>query len=115
MAIVVILKKAKKGEFETARKDYKSYIKITLDLRNEIMALGGEYHVDAEKMLLNQGSKQEDIWGGGVNLETGGFETNAIINLRAGRNDSTEILEPSTRKKFLEIANKLLKSHVKKR
>jgi len=46
-----------------------------------------------------------------LNLETRNFETNAIINLRKG-NDSTEILDPETRKKFLRIAKRVLKDYV---
>ncbi|HEY4474598.1 MAG TPA: hypothetical protein VJC06_01600 [Candidatus Paceibacterota bacterium] len=44
-------------------------------------------------------------------METGNFEANAIINLRRG-NDSTEILDPVVRKKFLKIAKKVFKVYV---
>lgn len=93
MPVVIVKDKLSKREFEEARRDYETYIKITIDLVREVVALGGEYHADAEELLLAEGSRQGDIWGGGVNLETGQFETNAIINLRAGKNDSTEILD----------------------
>lgn len=112
MAIVIIEKSLNKEDFKRARENYQTYIKITIDLEKEILALGGEYHADAEKMLLARGSKQENIWGGGVNLETGQFETNAIINLKVGRNDSTEILDPPKRKKFLTLSKKILKKYV---
>lgn len=112
MPIVVVKDKLSKQDFEEARRDYETYIKITTDLKQEVAALGGEYHADAEKLLLAQGSSQDDIWGGGVNLETGRFETNAIINLRAGKNDSTEILDPKKRERFLELARKILAGYV---
>lgn len=112
-SIVIVKDKLSKQEFEKARQDYETYIKITIDLGREVVALGGEYHTDAEELLLSQGSRQDDVWGGGVNLETGRFETNAIINLRAGKNDSTEILEPTKREKFLELARRALASYVK--
>ncbi len=113
MPIVVVKDKLSKQEFEEARRDYETYIKITIDLEREIVALGGEYHADAEGLLLAQGARQDDIWGGGVNLETGQFETNAIINLRAGKNDSTEILDSKKRERFLELARKFLVDYVK--
>lgn len=91
------------------------YKKITADLETGTVALGGEYYADVEKVLLDQGSRQEDIWGGGVNLETKSFETNAIINLRSGRNDSTDILDLGNRKRFLEIAQEFLKNYVQKK
>lgn len=112
MAIVLIKNKLSEKDFQKAKEDYKGYVKITADLEKKVVALGGEYHADAEKLLLEQGSKQENIWGGGLNLETGSFETNAIINLRPGQNDSPEILDPLKRKKFLTLAEKVLKDYV---
>lgn len=111
MAIVIVKDRVSRVEFNRAKKDYGSYIKLTIDLENEIVALGGEYHADAEKMLLEQGSKQENILGGGFNLETKQFETNAIINLRPGRNNSTEILDSENRERFLKIARRILKEY----
>jgi len=113
MSVVIVKDNISRQEFEEARRDYETYIKITADLERGIVALGGEYHADAEAVLLEQGSHQEDIWGGGVNLETGQFETNAIVNLRAGKNDSTEILDPKKRERFLELARKILADYVK--
>lgn len=113
MAIILTKLSLSPADFEKARQDYSHYIKITIDITKEIAALGGEYHADAEKNLLDQGSKQEDIWGGGVNLETKQFETNAIINLRPPINNSPEILDAKIRNKFLEIAKALLKNYVR--
>ncbi len=112
MAIVIVQKKLTLKEFNQAREDYQSYIKITIDLIKKKVALGGEYHADAEKLLLESGSKQENIFGGGFNLELKKFETNAIINLRSRKNESTEILDEEKRKKFLIIAKRILKNYV---
>lgn len=113
MPIIIVKGNLSKQEFEEARRDYEAYIKITVDLEREAVVLGGEYHADAEKMLLEQGSLQDNIWGGGVNLETRQFETNAIVNLRVGKNDSTEILDPEKRTKFLGLARRVLSDYVK--
>ena len=112
--ILLLQEKLLRKDFEKAKKDYLTYIKITMDIEEKRVILGGEYHADAERLLLETGSRQEDIWGGGVNLETGQFETNAIINLRAGENNSAEILDSEKRKKFLLLAQKILKGYVKK-
>lgn len=109
MAIVLVRDRLSEEEFRAAKQNYGSYIKITLDLEFGVAALGGEYHADAEKLLLEKGLKSPNIWGGGINLETKKFETNAIINLKPGVNESTEILNPETRKKFLKIAKNILK------
>lgn len=112
MAIILVEDRPSKEDFQKTKEDYESYIKLTIDIERQMVALGGEYHADAERLLLDEGSKQENIWGGGVNLETKQFETNAIINLRPGKNDSTEILDPKTREKFLMIAKRVLKGYV---
>lgn len=111
MTVVIIKNFVNKVDLGEARKDYENYLKITIDIEKEILALGGEFHADAEKILLEQGSQQKDIWGGGLNLETKNFETNAIVNFRAGKNDSAEILDPAIRKKFLTIAQRFLKEY----
>jgi len=113
MATVIVKDRLSKGDFERAKEDYQSYIKITVDLKRKIIALGGEYHADAERLLLKGGSKQKDIWGGGVDLEEKRIETNAIINLRPGENESTEILDERVRKKFIRIVKRILKGYVK--
>ena len=35
-----------------AREEYPEYIKITADLEKRIVAIGGEYHADAEQILI---------------------------------------------------------------
>jgi hypothetical protein len=112
MAIVIVKGKLTKKDFGRAREDYRGYIKITIDIVRGLAVLGGEYHADAEELLLREGSRQEDIWGGGVNLETGEFEVNAIINIRPKVNSSSEILDPGIREKFLILARGVLKGYV---
>ncbi len=115
MAIVIVTKNQNlsKEDFEKAKEEYTSYVKITIDLENESVALGGKWHADAEKILLENDSKQKNLWGGGIDLETNEFETNAMINIRPGQNDSTEILDKKTKQRFLEIAKRVLKNYVK--
>lgn len=113
MSVILIRDKLTKEQFEEAKKDYSTYIKITIDVKKEMVAIGGEYHADAEKVLLESGARQENIWGGGVNLETHEFETNAIINIRPGKNPSSEIIDPIERERFLVLAKKALKTYVR--
>ena len=112
MAVVIVTGDLSKKDFQLALQDYKSYIKITVNIKTGITALGGEYHADAEKILIEKGSKQEDIWGGGFNIETKAFEANALINLRPGQNDSLEILDSLIRQRFIDLAKKVLKDYV---
>jgi len=40
-----------------------SYIKLAVDIARGVVVGGGEYHADCEEILLERGSRQEDIWG----------------------------------------------------
>lgn len=96
-----------KEEILKLQKDYGSYIKLTLDLENQWIIAGGELHADGEKILLEKGSKQDDIWGGGMNLENKQIDTTAVLNIRPRlNNDNLEILDSKRREKFIQIVKK---------
>ena len=40
-----------------------SYIKLAVDVERQLVAGGGELHADCEQALIEDGSRQEDIWG----------------------------------------------------
>lgn len=83
---------------------YGDYIKLTIDIANKWIALGGQLHADGERILLEKGSSQNDIWGGGINLKDKQIDTTAVLNLRPKlNNDNLEILDPIKREKFLNI------------
>jgi hypothetical protein len=111
MAIIVVQTSLTKEDLSKAREDYSDYIKVTVDVEQKLVAIGGEYHVDAEQVLLEKyDSKQKDLWGGGYNLTTKQFELIAIINIRHDpENQSMEILDPDIRKSFLILVNEKLK------
>ncbi len=91
-------------EIERLRKQFGRYLKLTIDLENKWLVAGGNLHADAEKLLLEKGSKQDDIWGGGIDLEEKLIDTSAVLNLRPMlNNDSLEILDQGKREKFIEI------------
>jgi len=89
--------------------DLKGYIKIVVDVRRKILAAGGEKHVDGERLLLEDGSRQEDLWGAGLDLETDEMDFDSLINLRPTQNRSREILDEEIRKKTVAIIQSLLK------
>jgi len=53
---------------------WEDFVKVAVDIRLEILAGGGETHADCEKLLLDEGSLQEDVWGAtwwsGINAVT---------------------------------------------
>ena len=72
------------------------------------MAAGGEKHVDGERLLLEDGSRQEDLWGAGLDLETSEMDFDSLINLRPTQNKSREILDEDIRKKVEAVIKSLL-------
>lgn len=108
MSIVILSKKASNEDLKKASHDYKNYIKITADIEKEIVAIGGEYHADAEKLLLKNGSSQKNIWGGGLDLISHEIQFTALINIRPPENNSMDILDEKIRKKFLNLCKKLI-------
>ncbi len=38
-------------------------VKYVVDVERGVVAIGGELHADAEQVLLEQGSRQADLWG----------------------------------------------------
>lgn len=90
--------------------DFDGYIKVVVDIERGILAGGGKKHVDAEQILLQEGSHQYDLWGGGLDLESGEIDYNSMINVRPSqRNLSRDIMSEEIRKIFGTVVKRLLK------
>ena len=88
--------------------DLKGYIKIVVNVRRKILSAGGPKHVDGEQLLLKDGSRQEDLWGAGLDLETNEMDFDSMINLRPTQNASREILDQKIRQQVEIITRSLL-------
>lgn len=90
-------------------KDLEGYIKFVVDIERGILTAGGARHVDGEQLLLKDGSKQSNLWGGGYDTESGELDFDSMINIRPAQNNpSREVLDQEIRKKVEEIVRKLL-------
>lgn len=108
--LLLIKKKASEAILKKIAEDLDGYIKVVVDIEREILTAGGTRHFEGEKILLEDGSKQENLWGGGVDFKTGEIDVDSIINLRPNQNNpSREVLSPEIRKKMERIARNLLK------
>lgn len=97
-----------KKEIKKIEKEYGNYIKVTVDLENNILVAGCELHADGEKILLERKGKSENIWGGGVNLKLKEVDVIAVLNLRPNlANSSMEILDPEKRELFIKIVKNI--------
>lgn len=109
MKILLIKKRAKKEEIKQMLTALKSYIKLAVDIKREILAGGGILHADCEAVLLKDGSKQNDIWGADWLPDTKQISFEALINIRPRQNNlSMKINDPVIREKLEEIVRSLL-------
>lgn len=100
---------ATKSQMEEMLKTLGTYIKLAIDIRRGVLAGGGTLHADCEAVLLEDGSKQEDIWGADWNPLTQEVSYEALINIRPRQNNrSMEILDPTIRERVDQIIKQLL-------
>jgi len=86
-----------------------SYIKLAVDIEREVVVGGGILHADCEAILLEDGSKQEDIWGADWYPDTNEIRCEALINIRPRQNNrSMRIEDKKIRLKVEEIIKKRL-------
>jgi copper homeostasis protein CutC len=109
MKIHLIKKHATKEEIRDMLKALKSYIKLAVDIKREILAGGGILHADCEAILLQDGSKQQDVWGADWLPEAKQLTFEALINIRPRQNNfSMRIQDEVIREKIEEITRGLL-------
>ena len=69
-------------EIQQLRELFDTYIKTVIDVEKKVCSAGCDRHFESEKILLDQGSTQYDLWGGGIDLETKIVDCNSMINIR---------------------------------
>ena len=88
-------------------------VKGVVDIERELIALDAELHSDLEALLIENGSKQKDLWG--INfypdLKSDDFvEFDSMINMRPSQgNMSRGVDNEKTQKRITEVVNKWLK------
>ena len=88
-------------EIKNLKEVFDTYIKTVIDINKKICSAGCDRHFESEKILLEQGSSQSDIWGGGIDIKTKEIDCNSFINIRPqDKNTSNEIQDANKRKKF---------------
>jgi len=87
-------------------------VKAVVDVEKKIMIVDAAMHADEEKVLLEQGSKQDDLWGINLYPELTGndfIEFDSMINVRPRLNNFSRGIESvSLQKKISAIVNVLV-------
>ncbi len=108
--MLILDKKATSEELKQVSEHFHGFVKVVVDIEKGILCAGADRHVDEEQELLERGSKQSNLWGGGVDIETGEIDYNSMINLRPNQdNPSRDILSNEFRNKFDLIVVKIFK------
>jgi hypothetical protein len=84
---------------------FQDMVKFVVDVRRRLIATGGELHADGERLLLDEGSKQEDLWGANYYPGAGReqcIEYTALINIR-----------PSQGNRGMEVQDEKLRAHIR--
>ena len=79
-----------------AKEKFGDMVKAVVDCERSIMAIGGELHADEEKILLEDGSKQENLWGINLypdDLTDNWLEFDSMINIRPSQGNRSRGIE----------------------
>jgi hypothetical protein len=94
-----------------AENQFGDMVKFVVDVEQEIFAMGGDLHSDEEALLIQNGSKQQNLWGINYYLEGDDkIEFDSMINLRPSvGNRSRSVEDPKIQTKIREIIAKLIR------
>lgn len=75
---------------------FEGMVKYVVDIERGIAAVGGELHADAERLLLDHGSRQPDLWGANYHPGRGPeqcIEFTSLINIRPAQGNRGMTIE----------------------
>jgi hypothetical protein len=113
MPIKIVEKSITANELkDLARERFGDMVKVVVDVEKRIAAFGAELHADEEAILLEQGSKQENLWGVNIYVnepKEDWIEYNSMINLRPSQNNfSRGVEDPNIQSVIKDILNDLI-------
>lgn len=91
---------------EMADKMYGNLVKADVDIAKKVVVVDMELHADGEAYLLENGSRQNDLWG--INLYPDKFGTDAFIEF-----DSMINLRPSQNNLSRDVQDEHTKNDIK--
>lgn len=95
---------------EIAKEYYVSMVKGVVDISKGTVAFGGEYHMDANVKILENGSVQADVWGFNIFFDRPQderIEYTSLINIRPqAENRSMEVKDEVIRNKMRDIIDR---------
>ncbi|MGL4759482.1 MAG: DUF5674 family protein [Patescibacteria group bacterium] len=88
---------------------YPDYIKGVVDIENSRLALGGEWHADAEKLLAETGSLSSNNWGFNIYFNDNSIVYNSMVNIKPALGYKTMTIDnPELISKIDNVINEYL-------
>ena len=91
---------------------FEDMVKYVVDVERERIAIGGELHADAAQVLLDTGSRQQDLWGANYypgRGRDGCVEFTSLINISPARNNrGMEVGDPALRARIQSLTWSLI-------
>ncbi len=81
---------------ELALESFEDMVKFVVDLKRNVICAGGALHADEEQMLLEDGSRQEDLWGANYYLDDASqarYEFTSMINIRPSQENTAQLIQ----------------------
>jgi len=100
--IHVITDRATPQQMKEMLEALQTYIKLAVDVRRRVVAGGGALHADCEAALLEQGSRQADIWGADWFPESQEVHFESLINIRPKLGNRSMAIEDSALRSTVE-------------
>ena len=97
---------------ELADKSFGDMVKCVVDLEKGTIAAGAELHADEEALLLDQGSRQENLWGFNIYVHEpreSWLEYNSMVNIKPSQNNfSRDLQSEEIKNKIAAVVGKLV-------
>ncbi len=107
--VIIIKERATFKQFEEMLQTLRVYIKVVVDIERSILAGGGEKHAQCEAVLLEDGSRQYDIWGADWTPFNQSMDYESIINIRPSQNNRSMVIQDSLiRERVKRITQELI-------
>lgn len=94
--IVVVSTRVDPGVLALLAGRFVDMVKYVVDIERKVAAVGGELHADAEEVLLENGSRQSDLWGANYYPGRGAdecIEYTLLINIRPSQGNRSMVVE----------------------
>lgn len=98
-------------ELKEMQEEHRTYIKVAVDVGQDILAGGGIWHDDGKRVLLEKGSNSDDVWGASYYPLGKRVVFKSMINIRPqDSNPGREIVNQERRALIEKIIRSRLES-----